>query len=832
MQKLPTAGDGTMADCADEQERCRIGDRVRIRRERWLVAAVDGATACRLLTLAGLGPHNFREQRRLLEPFEDIEPIAASTARSAPGEPNNPFMPPARVWRCGRRRWRAACRSVLIDSGPWDALHTADTAHIDVLPHQLDPVRAVLRGEATRVLLADAVGLGKTVQAGLLAAELIQRGAVESVLILTPAGLRDQWQHELRRRFSLEAEVVDVRSVAQRAADLPIGVSPWATLGLAIASVDYIKRLEVLPAASSRLWDLVIVDEAHLVSPGTDRYAAVSALCATALFVVLLTATPHSGDRTAYAALCALGERNDACLAFRRTRADVHLQTARRVHQLRVRPSGAEQRLHTALDRYCAAVRAECGEAQEAALLVSILWKRALSSAESLRRSVVRRLRVLDRTAPFDDTQLRLPLDDGSGEFDIGDEAPGLDGPALIDVGRERHLLERLARAAIDVGANESKLARLRRLLARLQCRREAVIVFTEYRDTLVHVQQSVAPDALVLHGGLTRHERRAVVDAFTTGTAHVLLATDAAGEGLNLHNTCRCVVHLELPWNPVRLEQRTGRVDRIGQQRTVHAFHLVCRHRVEDDLLRRLQARVAAAQQDVDMISPFESQPRPSQPAAPRESTHVDGRHRSPLPDNATLTEVTRIGRARAIGRRCGPGVNDGAGQCLVIGARRRVRAWLAGGTLVIAEVVTVDALGRRVATATVAMRITAHTWQAWRCPSNHTTATPVAGAAARAIAAVVEFNCGSGAASRAAHTDFWTTAARRAEAIAQAATPTSSTLFQPGLFDRGVQRRREALDIEQHALADATARRAERLAAATGEMSAVVGRWLALVS
>jgi len=178
---------------------------------------------CRLLTLAGLGPHNVREQRLLLEPFEDIEPIA-TPATGPGGEPRQPFTPPSPVWRCGRRRWRAGCRSAIVDSGPWEALHAADAARIEVLPYQLEPARAVVRGDGTRVLLADAVGLGKTVQAGLLLAELLRRGAVESALILAPAGLREQWQQELRERFALDSEVCDLRTAAQRLAGLPVGV--------------------------------------------------------------------------------------------------------------------------------------------------------------------------------------------------------------------------------------------------------------------------------------------------------------------------------------------------------------------------------------------------------------------------------------------------------------------------------------------------------------------------------------------------------------------------------------------------------------------------------
>ncbi|MBM3770781.1 MAG: DEAD/DEAH box helicase [Acidimicrobiia bacterium] len=391
-----------------------VGDRVRVRRERWRVAAVDGDVACRVITLDGLGPHNFAEQRILLEPFETIEPLGP---RTAPGTRRLGDL----RWRSGRRRWRRACRHVLASVGPWTRLRSVDTANIAVMPHQLEPALAVLGGRGARVLLADAVGLGKTVQAGVLLSELLRRGVAHSALVLTPAGLRDQWQQELSTRFNLQADIIDFRATARLTWDLPLGVNPWSTCPLAIASVDYVKRPEVLPAVHARGWDILIVDEAHAVTPGSDRYAGLAQLCRSALFVFLLTATPHSGDRMAFAALRALGACDssaDDCLLFRRSRADVSSATRRRVHLVGIRPSPAESRMHAALDDYADAADRVATDARNAMLLVSTLRKRALSSPRSLLASVNRRLRVLDAVAsgasrePSVGEQLPLPLSD------------------------------------------------------------------------------------------------------------------------------------------------------------------------------------------------------------------------------------------------------------------------------------------------------------------------------------------------------------------------------------------------------------------------------------
>src|SRR5207245_2737677 len=132
--------------------------------------------------------------------------------------------------------------------------------------------------------------------AGLLASELRARGAIDRLLVLAPAGLREQWVAELHGRFAIEATLVDAHSLRRIASTLPIDLNPWTTLSAAVASIDYVKRPEVLPLAARCLWDLIVVDEAHASAAGSDRRAAVHALCARASYVLLLTATPHNGD--------------------------------------------------------------------------------------------------------------------------------------------------------------------------------------------------------------------------------------------------------------------------------------------------------------------------------------------------------------------------------------------------------------------------------------------------------------------------------------------------------------------------------------------------------
>ena len=562
--------------------------------------------ACEILTLAPVGPAgdgvdsgaagspSDRPVRHVIAPFDIVEPIAR----------------PAQLRLVTRRRWRRACRALLADHTPPGALRSGRRARIDLLPHQLEPALAVVRGLGSRLLLADAVGLGKTIQAGLVLAELRARACAERALILTPAGLREQWAGELVDRFGITAAPVDARDVRRRVAALPVGVNPWATLDVAIASIDYVKRPDVFAAVASCRWDVLIVDEAHGVAGDSDRHEVVAALAACSPYVILLTATPHSGDRRAFLSLCRLGQQRDSLLIFRRTREDVRLGAGRRVRRLMVRPSAAEMRMHACVARFSRAVLEDKHDDDSAAwLAVAVLNKRALSSARSLEQTVERRLAAVDASAgraaqaDADRWQPALPLADADGDTDDADRAPDLAGLTFGNPARERTMLRELAAAARLAARRETKIAALVRLLDRI---RERVIVFTEYRDTLLRLRDALPAPAAVLHGGLDRDARLAALDDFVSGRHRVLLATDAAGEGLNLHQACRIVVTLELPWNPMRLEQRIGRVDRIGQRRTVHAVHLIGRDTGETRMLDRLRTRIAQAQADVGAPDPL----------------------------------------------------------------------------------------------------------------------------------------------------------------------------------------------------------------------------------
>jgi superfamily II DNA or RNA helicase len=462
---------------------------------------------------------------------------------------------------------------------------TAVAADIEILPYQLEPALAVAAG-ARRILIADDVGLGKTIQAGLAIAELVHLDPSARVLVVAPAGLSEQWETELARRFRVAGTIAGAETLSRAARSGARGDNPWRRPGVWIASPDYLKQPHVLALLLLDPWDLVVIDEAHGVAGLSERHRAGHELARRSRRVILMSATPHNGDEAAFARLLSVGRLegiDDPVETFRRTRAGVGLDNVRRIRWRRLHPSAVERRVFDALLGFeQAALRAAGSQRQEAALLLlSVLRKRAFSTMAALVSSVDRRLAWLDapeRTRQQPDwLQARLAFDEPSD--DIGDvEAAALQADIGLSAGHERSWLRRLLVLAHAAERQDSKIAHLVRIVARS---REPVVIFTEFRNSLDVVRRAleVTRRVAVLHGGLGASERQRALGEFLSGRSTVLVATDVAGQGLNLQSGSRWLINLELPWNPARLEQRVGRVDRIGQRRSVHATMLDSAH-------------------------------------------------------------------------------------------------------------------------------------------------------------------------------------------------------------------------------------------------------------
>jgi superfamily II DNA or RNA helicase len=557
-----------------------IGDHVFVSGAEWTIREAVVWPDCRLLRLTANNGHG--RSRRLLVPFDKPRKLDR----------------PRAIRFVGPRRWLHDLRRTSLSLAPYGGALAAGNAAARLLPHQLEPLVAVLRHGATRLLIADAVGLGKTVQAGWILLELSARTEEFRAIVLVPAGLREQWRQELRERFDLLSVQADATWLRSSSADRPGDVNPWSLPGIYIASIDFAKRAEVLRALEDVTWDVTVLDEAHLASAASDRRAAAHAIALRSRRTVLLTATPDTGDAAEFDALCGIGaidRRDPPVTFFRRTRSQVQKDASRRSVLLWVRPTPAERRMHELLERYTRRVWEESSvrEDPRAKLATIVLRKRALSSAASLALSAERRLALL-AAVPAAEQQLLLPLADEDPLAD-GVEDDQLAAPGLADVRQERRWLAAVAEAARHASRSESKVRRLLRWFALV---REPVIVFTEYRDTLHRLERLIRATGrpvASLHGGLDRTERNDAQALFNAGGV-TLLATDAAAEGLNLHHRCRIVLHYELPWRPARIEQRAGRVDRLGQSKRVHEIALVAADTAERLVLAPLITRAATA--------------------------------------------------------------------------------------------------------------------------------------------------------------------------------------------------------------------------------------------
>jgi superfamily II DNA or RNA helicase len=601
------------------------GATVWIRGQRWRVSRVRFDRLVARLEVVGAGG-----RRAFLHPFD-----------RATESPDNQRPVRARIQRANARFAWLAGRSFSRRT-----LLSATYARAAILPHQLEPALAAISG-ARRILIADEVGLGKTIQAGLIAAEILRRDPSGRVLVIVPAALIAQWTDELRGRFDLACVTADHDSFARRILDRAFDDNPWNGAGIFLTSLDFLKQPHVLDGLPPRAWDLVVVDEAHTACGISDRHRAVNHVGRRARCLVLLTATPHSGDQDRFARLLSLGWLGelpaDPPIVFHRRRSDVGLTSRRRTAWHHVSLSQAEVRVLKALGGFERVVlRAARGDHRdEARLLLAVLRKRALSTMSALLVSIERRLAWLSNAAfgELRDGWMQTRLDFGSEDAEDvadADSVAGLRARSGLDHDTEQSWLKRLAHLADTARAYESKVRRVARLIARA---REPVVVFTEFRDslsTLVERVRLLRPIA-ILHGGMTARERSESIARFQRGEASVLVATDVAGQGLNLHHRCRWVISLELPWNPARLEQRIGRVDRIGQARPVHFTLLVARHDTEAGLLARLARRVAVANRTLHGASLIEV---PASEDAVRTAV-IDG---TPL-DRATEVSVPMAG-------------------------------------------------------------------------------------------------------------------------------------------------------------------------------------------
>ena len=473
-----------------------------------------------------------------------------------------------------------------------------------VVPHnfQLVPLLMALENPASvRLLIADDVGLGKTIEAGLIIKELFLRRLARRVLVLTPAHLKEVWHDALKRFFHLHFEIMGPQLLRK----LPPGKNPWNAFELLIASIDLAKHVDNRGQVLAQPWDLVVVDEAHLASRiqgRHERFSLVRQLAERAPHVLLVTATPHSGDPRSFASLIEhLDPENTLGLVLndsiqrerarrhvvQRTRQDVLSWYEREgkkapfpkrdARPVSVRPSRGETELFAAISEYARLLAGE-RENTPAHWLAMHFLRRASSSPLALYRSLQNRIRRIGEIEQLGEEAESPPppasLFDTPGEQGSEEEFDRAYDVAWLELGRtgaELGFLEKLEQAlAPRKNRPDSKFKKLVELLEG-ELAGKKTILFTRYRDTLDYLTGLLAKRldgvaVLAIHGGHDENEREDVLSRFAEEPRAVLVATDVISEGLNLQYHASQVIHYELPWNPNRLEQRNGRVDRFGQ--------------------------------------------------------------------------------------------------------------------------------------------------------------------------------------------------------------------------------------------------------------------------
>jgi superfamily II DNA or RNA helicase len=573
----------------------------------------------------------------------ELEPGARLIEKVALPEPTG-FDPPDQL-------------GAFLDAVRWGASSSADVRNIqspfrsgiDIEDYQLDPVVRAIQMPRVNLLVADDVGLGKTIEAGMVALELMIRHRARKILIVCPSSLQIQWQEQMRDKFGLDFRIVNSELMRELRRERGIHVNPWNHFPRLITSIDFLKRerplrmfREILPGPNDpiypRKFDLLITDEAHNCAPsGRGRYAtdslrtkALRLLAPHFEHKLFLTATPHNGYHESFSALLELLDNQRFARSTKPDRGQLDAVMVRRLKSelpprwdgsprfprrtlepLEVPYTDEEKAIHAALKRY-AELRSkrarDNAESLATDFVLKTLKKRLFSSPAAFLTTLNKHeasLRLaVKKTAGTTPTfgTLKRDLDRIDEDYADDEEFDDATADAVETASRlfsdptdqERTLIKTMRDwAERACSLNDSKS---RQLIAWLKehirpdgrWTDERVIVFTEYRATQKWLSEVLATEGLTGHdrmmtmyGGMDSKSREAIKAAFQAAPdqspVRILLATDAASEGIDLQNHCSKLIHYEIPWNPNRMEQRNGRIDRHGQKADlVQVFHFV----------------------------------------------------------------------------------------------------------------------------------------------------------------------------------------------------------------------------------------------------------------
>lgn len=617
------------------------GQLVEVRRRQWIVADVegstlDGAAEQSLITLSSVDEDSPGEE---LQVVWQLEPGARIVDKAG--------LPKLTGYDSADRL------EAFLDAVRWGAATNADKnflqapfrSGVSMEGFQLDPVVRAIDMARVNLLIADDVGLGKTIEAGLVIQEMLVRHRARTVMVVCPSSLQVKWQMEMHEKFGLEFRIINTEFLKKLRREQGIHANPWTSYPRLIASIDWMKSGEalrlmkdVLPPHITypRKFDILVIDEAHNVAPAmathhameSQRTRLVRSIAPHFEHKLFLSATPHNGYQSSFTALLELlddqrfsrnvmpDEKQLQRVMVRRLKSDLldengkPIYAKRKIKSLPVAYTAEEKEAHKLLQAY-AKSRASSVAGTRAAFgsefIHNLLKKRLFSSPLAFATTLEKHRDSLAGKGPkrakssLDDRILRKAIakteedyaDDEKLEDALNEAVEESSAAAVSLTIEQEQILTQLttwadtARHRPDSKA-EAIISWLKTHLKPGGKWNDArVILFTEYRATHSWLQQILTNHGfggnrmMIMHGGVDPEEREKVTAAFqahpSSDPVRILLATDAASEGIDLQNHCQYLIHVEIPWNPNVMEQRNGRIDRHGQKhKEVFIWHPV----------------------------------------------------------------------------------------------------------------------------------------------------------------------------------------------------------------------------------------------------------------
>jgi SNF2 family DNA or RNA helicase len=583
-----------------------------------------------------------------LQVIWELEPGVKIVAKNDLPNPLNGFDVPEQL-----DTFLQAIRWATASNAESDTLQAPFRSGVTLEDYQLDPVVRAIKMPRVNLLIADDVGLGKTIEAGLVCQELIIRHRVRTVLVLCPASLQVQWRDQMRTKFGLEFRIVDSQLMSRLRRQQGIHVNPWTYFPRIISSLEFFRRdrplqlfCENLPRGGEsvypRTFDLLIIDEAHNIAPAGRGHYAIDSLTTRAIREIaphfehklFLSATPHSGYRESFTTLLELldNQRFARTVDYRPEQLDTvmirRLKTemkdwddkprfpVRQQEYIPVNYTEQERNAHHQLQTYTKSrlshIYTDSTERLANDFVLKLLKKRLFSSPEAFAQTLKRHRYTLEHEERHTVNMYKLSVSLLSQKIEEIEKEPESDTMLeesvhdAIDVmaslfyaptPEEIRLLDQMqawaeeARKRADSKATELIQWLKKNIKPDKDWSNKRVIIFTEYLATQNWLKDRLASYGLVeehgkkrtmmLYGGMDVDEQEEIKAAFQADPAispvRILLATDAASEGIDLQNQCSHLIHYELPWNPNRLEQRNGRIDRHGQRSPkVYIYHFV----------------------------------------------------------------------------------------------------------------------------------------------------------------------------------------------------------------------------------------------------------------